>query len=50
MRLGGEDRVGRWACRVVEDDGRGVGDVQGRRGASTVYEEAADVSEGVDND
>ncbi len=57
MRLGGEDRVDVGLVESVvlhaleeEANGRGISDVQGRRGASTAGEETTDTSEAVDDD
>ena len=57
MTVGGK---GRADVRLVESvflhalekeaDGRGVGDIQGRRGANTTSEKAADAPEAVDDD
>jgi hypothetical protein len=53
MRLGGEDRVDvglaeSFVFHALEEeaDGRGLGDVQGRRSSSTAGEEAADAFRG----
>lgn len=54
MSLGGDENglVKSFVFHALEEEanGRGVGDVRGRRGASTAGEEAADASEAVDDD
>ena len=56
MHLGIEDRVNvrleTFLTHALEEeaDGRGIGDVRGRCGASTASEEAADAPEAIDDD